>query len=70
MSNHGTRRAEETENISEIVNRDNTLSSGGSPVKLQVITTDKPVKGVLNRTDFSTGNATPMPPGGGERASE
>jgi len=37
------------------VNRDNTLNTNGSSVKIQVIETDKPINGVLNKMDFSSG---------------
>jgi len=43
------------ENVSAIVNRDNTLNIGDSPVKVQVIATDKKIDGVLNHMDLSPG---------------
>ncbi len=42
-------------NVSAIVNQDNSLDTGGSPVKIQVISTDKPINGVLNTLDLSPG---------------
>jgi RHS repeat-associated protein len=42
-------------NVSAIVNQDNSLNTGGSPVKIQVISTDKPINGVLNTLDLSPG---------------
>jgi RHS repeat-associated protein len=44
------------ENINKIVNQDNSLNTGGSPVKIQVISTDTPMNGVLNEMDFSPGD--------------
>jgi RHS repeat-associated protein len=41
--------------VSKIVDRDNKLDAGGSPVKIQVIATDKPFNGVLNTMDLSPG---------------
>jgi RHS repeat-associated protein len=43
------------ENVRNIVNQDNSLDTGGSPVKIQVLSTDKPVNGVLNEMDLSPG---------------
>jgi len=43
------------ENISKIVNRDNTLNLNGSSVTIQVVATDKKIDGKLNQMDFSAG---------------
>ena len=48
----------QAENIMAIVNRDNQLDTGGSPVKIQVVSADKPVNGVLNTMDLSQGADT------------
>lgn len=45
-------------NISAITNRDNQLNTGGSPVTIQVVSTDKPMNGVLNTMDLSAGADT------------
>lgn len=50
---HFTGSGATPENVSAITNRDNSLDTGGSPVKIQVISTDKPVNGVLNTMDLS-----------------
>ena len=52
---HLTGAAATPENISKIVNRDNTLDLGGSSIKLQVVATDHKMNGVLNEMDFSPG---------------
>jgi RHS repeat-associated protein len=41
--------------VSKIVDRDNKLDTGGSPVQIQVIATEKPINGVLNTMDVSPG---------------
>ena len=41
--------------VQAIVERDNSLDIGGSPVKILVVATDKPIDGVLNEMDFSPG---------------
>jgi RHS repeat-associated protein len=55
---HYTGSSATKENVSAIVTRDNTLNTGGSPVKIQVISTDKPINGVLNTLDLSPGKDT------------
>jgi RHS repeat-associated protein len=55
---HFTGSSATPENISAITNRDNSLDTGGSPVKIQVVSTDKPVNGVLNTMDLSPGADT------------
>jgi len=55
---HFTGSGATPENISAITNRDNQLDTGGSSVKIQVVSTDKPVNGVLNTMDLSPGNDT------------
>ena len=52
---HFTGSGATPENVKAITNRDNNLDTGGSPVKIQVVTTDKPVNGVLNTMDLSPG---------------
>ncbi len=48
------------------MNRDNTLKTSVSSVKIQVIKTDKPINGVLNHMDFSSGYDHTKSPGAGE----
>ena len=43
------------QNVDTIVNRVNSLNLGGSPVRIEVIPTNKPIHGVLNTMDFSPG---------------
>ena len=43
------------QNVDTIVKRVNSLNLGGSPVRLEVIPTNKPINGVLNTMDFSPG---------------
>ena len=45
-------------NVSTIVNRDNSLNTSGSNIKIQVLSTSTPVNGVLNHMDFSPGYNT------------
>jgi RHS repeat-associated protein len=52
---HFTGSGATADNISKIVNRDNQLDTGGSPVTIQVVSTDKPINGVLNTMDVSPG---------------
>ena len=52
--------------VSTIVGRDNTLNTNGSTVKIQVVQTDKPINGVLNQMDFSSGYDQRKYPGAGE----
>ena len=42
-------------NINAIVNRVQSLNIVGSPVKIEVVVTDKKINGVLNKMDFSPG---------------
>ncbi|MDE2754950.1 MAG: RHS repeat-associated core domain-containing protein, partial [Acidobacteriota bacterium] len=43
------------QNIDTIVKRVHSLNRGGSPVRIQVIPTNRPIHGVLNTMDFSPG---------------
>lgn len=52
---HFTGSGATQERIQQIVDRDNSLNTNGSPVKIQVISTDKPMNGVLNTLDVSPG---------------
>ncbi len=52
---HFTGSAATKETVTAIVNRDNTLDTGGSTVKIEVVATDKPINGVLNEMDYSPG---------------
>jgi RHS repeat-associated protein len=63
---HITGSAATPANVSAIVNRDNTLNTNGSPVKIQVVETEKPINGVLNKVDFSSGYDQTKYPGAGE----
>jgi RHS repeat-associated protein len=64
---HFTGSSATNENVTAIVNRDNSLDTGGSPVRIQVVSTDKPINGVLNTMDLSPGADTKNygPPGEG-----
>ena len=64
---HFTGSSATPENVTAIVNRDNSLDTAGSSVKIQVISTDKPMNGVLNTMDLSPGTDTKNygPPGEG-----
>ena len=55
-----------SQNVSTIVNRDNQLDTGGSPVKIVVVSTDKPINGVLNTMNLSPGADTKNYPTAGE----
>jgi hypothetical protein len=55
---HFTGSGATPENISAITKRDNELNTGGSGVKIQVVSTDKPINGVLNKMDMSPGKDT------------
>ena len=52
---HFTASGATKENISAITKRDNELNTGGSGVTIQVVSTDKPINGVLNKMDLSPG---------------
>ena len=52
---HFTGSGATSENVSAIVNRDNQLDTGDSHVKIEVVPTDKPINGVLNTMDLSSG---------------
>ena len=43
------------QNVDTIVKRVHSLNLGGSPVRIEVIPTNKPINGVLNTMDFSPG---------------
>jgi RHS repeat-associated protein len=55
---HFTGSSATPENVTAITNRDNQLDIGGSTVKIQVVSTDKPMNGVLNTMDLSPGSDT------------
>jgi len=57
---HFTGSGATQERIQQIVDRDNSLNTNGSSVKIQVISTDKPMNGVLNTLDVSPGPNTKM----------
>jgi len=61
-----TGSAASTQNINTIINRDNTLNLNGSSVSIKVVGTDKPMNGVLNKMDFSSGYDTKMCGSAGE----
>jgi hypothetical protein len=46
--------------VAAIVEKDEFLDTGGSPIKIQVVATDKPIEGVLNVMDLSPGLDTKM----------
>jgi hypothetical protein len=52
--------------IQQIISRDNSISTGDSNIKIQVISTDKPINGVLNKMNVSPGNDAKMCGGAGE----
>ena len=52
--------------VSTIVNRDNTVNTNGSTVKIEVVETNKPMNGVLNKMDFSSGYDYQKYPAAGE----
>lgn len=57
---HFTGSGATPERIKQIVDRDNSLNTNGSPTKIQVISTDKKIDGVLNTLDISPGKSTKM----------
>jgi RHS repeat-associated protein len=63
---HFTGSAATQPNISAILKQDNSLDTGGSPVRIKVISTDKPIDGVLNHMDFSPGYNTKLCGSAGE----
>jgi RHS repeat-associated protein len=63
---HFTGTAATPELIAAIVKRDNQLDTGGSGVKIEVVSTDKPINGVLNTLDLSPGLDNKKYPPAGE----
>lgn len=58
------------ENIAKIVDRANALNTGGTGVKIEVVSTDQKDHGVLNKLDFSPGEDHKKYPDAGEGINE